>query len=86
MKLLVFTLPVCSHCRRALKWIDELKEENEAYRDIEIEVINERRNKKLADSYDYYLVPSIFMGETKLFEGKPTKDDMKEVLKKALRQ
>lgn len=38
----------------------------------------------MAASYDYYYVPAVFMGQIKLFEGRPQKQDMEDVLAKAL--
>lgn len=67
----LFFLPDCPYCLRALRAISELCAENPAYEIIEIEKINERQQPEIADSYDYYNVPTFFYGDEKLFEAKP---------------
>ncbi|GAB1360708.1 hypothetical protein SDC9_125801 [bioreactor metagenome] len=84
MKLRLFYLPNCPHCKRALAMIEELQSANPEYATIEIEKINERIESALANQYDYYLVPTFYLGETKLFEGVPNKEAIEGVLKKAL--
>jgi predicted DsbA family dithiol-disulfide isomerase len=64
--------------------IEELQAANPAYAAIEIEKINERVESDLANQYDYYLVPTFYLGEKKLFEGVPTRDAVEAVLKKAI--
>ena len=75
----MFILPTCPHCNNARRWIDELKSENEAYNSIEIELINEEKDVDLANSYDYYYVPSIFDGTKKLHEGVASKEGLKNI-------
>lgn len=84
MKL--FILEHCPHCKRARKWIQELCEENPKYREIQIELIDEQKEVELADSYDYYLVPSFFDGDTKLHEGVASKEIIQEIFDNYLRR
>ena len=84
MKLRLFYLPNCPHCKRAITMIEELQAENPAYAAIEIEKINERVQSDLANQYDYHLVPTFYLGEKKLFEGVPTREAVEAVLKKAI--
>ena len=67
MKL--FILENCPHCRNARRWINQ----------IEIELIDEQINSELADQYDYYYVPALFDGNTKLHEGVASKDGLKKI-------
>ena len=46
---------------------------------IEIELIDEQINSELADQYDYYYVPALFDGNTKLHEGVASKDGLKKI-------
>ena len=69
MKL--FILENCPHCRNARRWIKELQDENPEYNQIEIELID--------DQYDYYYVPALFDGNTKLHEGVASKDGLKKI-------
>ena len=79
-KLTLFYLPSCPHCKLALQCLKELKQEDPAYEQVEIDLIDESRNKALADSYDYWYVPCFFDGRTKLHEGHAEKSDVKTVL------
>ena len=83
-KLNLFVLKSCPYCRQAKKWLAELTAENPAYAAIPIEEIEEREQKALADSYDYYYVPTFYMGSTKLPEGAATKEGIRKVLETAL--
>jgi len=83
-KLDLFILESCPYCIRARKYLDELRQEEPKYQTIEIHLIDERKERALANSYNYYLVPTFYLGQTKLYEGIMTKADVKNVLDKAL--
>lgn len=85
-KLLFFKIPSCPFCRQADKFLAELMEENEQYKTIPIQVIDETSDRRLAASYDYYYVPAFFLGDKKLHEGVPSKNAIKKVLDEALKQ
>ena len=85
MKLLLFILKNCPYCKEALRWMDELKNENPEYRDIEVKIIDEKEEADLANSYDYYYVPTYFYGNIKLHEGAATKDKIRQVFDEYLR-
>lgn len=74
MKLNMFMLTHCPYCKRASRIIDELKESNPKYKEIEIEMINEENDPR-ASQYDYYYVPTFFLGEEKLYEASKADDD-----------
>ena len=82
--ILFFRLARCPHCINAKRWMDELMEENPEYLKINITTVDEREESDLADSYDYYLVPTYFSGDLKLHEGIATKEKIKAVLDYAL--
>jgi len=83
-ELTMFVLENCPHCKLALKCQEELMAEHPEYRDIAIKLIDEKKQPEIADKYDYYYVPSYFMGDEKLFEGHAEKEDVEKVLKRAL--
>ncbi|MEA4920227.1 MAG: thioredoxin family protein [Clostridiaceae bacterium] len=83
-ELTMFMMPGCPHCKLAIKLQDELMANHPEYKDIPIVMIDETKEKKLADQYDYYYVPCYFMGDQKLFEGHAEKSDVETVFKKAL--
>jgi glutaredoxin len=81
----LFYLARCPFCKRALKYLDELKEQ-EAYRDIEVKMIEESEEAELADRFDYYYVPTFYIDGEKLHEGGITKAELEAILKKALEE
>jgi glutaredoxin len=83
-KVTMFYLKNCPHCRRAFQMIQDLKEENPEYRDIKIEMIEESQNVQMCAEYDYYYVPTFYVGGEKLHEGVPTVEKVEAVLKSAL--
>lgn len=84
-KIKMFYLERCPHCKNAFKMLDELKTKNPEYTNLEIEYIEESKNKKIAGAYDYYYVPTFYVGEEKMLEGVPKLDKVKAVLDAALR-
>ena len=83
-EITMFVLKHCPHCLLAKKLLAQLRSEDARYAAIPIREIEERENKQLADSYDYWLVPSFFLGERKLHEGHAEYDDIKRVLDAAI--
>ena len=82
-KLYLVIASWCPYCQRTLKWIDELINENEKYKDLQIEVIDEEQNPQEAAKYSYKLVPNIHLQGKKIFEGAAVKEDIIEALDKA---
>ena len=80
--LKLFYLKNCPYCIRVQAYLDELLQD-ERYQAIEIEAINEKLEPDLANQYDYYLVPTFYLNEVKLFEGIMNKQDVIDVLEKA---
>ncbi len=81
----LFYLTYCPYCVNARKAIEELKEENPVYQSIRVRWIEETEEAELAESRDYYYVPTIFYGGEKLYEAKPGHDysRIKESIRKA---
>ena len=70
-KLRIFYLEGCPYCAMARRAVRELAGEPEVA-GSEIEWIDERAEAELADAYDYYYVPSVFDGDRKLYEARPS--------------
>jgi len=79
-----FYLKSCPYCKMADKMIEELISENPEFANIKITKIEETENAELANSYDYYNVPCLWIGKEKLHEGVPTKEKIRNVLLAAL--
>lgn len=84
-EILMMLLPGCPHCRRADRMLEELMEENPAYREISIRRVDESVEVAFADSLDYYFVPTFYVAGEKLMEGIPTKKKIQTVLERALK-
>ena len=83
-KIIMFTMEACPHCKRALRWMDELFAENAVYKEIEIEKIDEVVHPDIADQYDYWYVPTYFVGSEKLHEGVASLEIIRGVFDAAL--
>ncbi len=81
--LTIFILKRCPYCIKAKKYLAEYLEQ-EKYEDIEIEFVDERKEKERAGQYDYYYVPSFYVGDQKLHEGAIKQEQLGEVLDKYL--
>ena len=86
MKLLLFHLNNCPYCHSAKKALRELVKEDPRYGEIDVEWIEESEQPELAARYDYYYVPTIFLGDQKLYEAHPSENyaACKEKVKAAL--
>ena len=78
-ELLFFELKNCPYCIRANQYLNELMEDPK-YQAIHIRKIDEAKEKALANQYDYYLVPTFYYQDEKLFEGIMRKEDVQKVL------
>ncbi|MDR3250469.1 MAG: thioredoxin family protein [Tannerella sp.] len=73
----------CPFCKKALSYMAELQKQD-AYKDIEIEMIEETEQPELADRFDYYYVPTFYIDGEKLHEGGIFPDEVEAIFKKAL--
>jgi len=79
----MFIMESCPHCKRALLWMEELKQEKPEYRGLQITIIDETIHPDISKNYDYYYVPTYFVENSKVHEGVPSKDLIRNVLNKA---
>jgi glutaredoxin len=79
----LFYLKSCPYCRQAFGFIDELKGQ-EAYKNIELELIEESEQREIADGYDYYYVPTFYVDGVKKHEGAVTREQVEAVFGEAL--
>ncbi len=80
----LFYLKQCPFCVKALRYIDELKAERGEFAPIQIEMIEESEQAELADSYDYYYVPTFYVDGQKVHEGGVYKEEVEKILESAL--
>ena len=86
----MFYLTHCPYCKNAFRAIEELKSEDPRYAAIQIETIEESERMDIAEKYDYYYVPTMYIGDEKVYEaynGEPyseCKDNIKRVFETVL--
>ena len=81
-----FQLPYCPYCAKANQAIEELTAEHPEYAQVQIDRIDdENPPADLPYSYDYYYVPTMYIGREKIFEAHPgaSYDEIKEKVAKA---
>ncbi len=83
-QLEIFYQDKCPYCKKALKYIQELQEENDTYRLIVPKLTNEEIKIDYADLFDYFYVPAFFIDGKKVHEGIVTKDEIRSILDKVL--
>lgn len=83
-EILMMVLEDCPYCKQADAMIRELQEENEKYREITVQRVDEEVDIELSAALNYYYVPCFFVDGEKLMEGVPTKEKVKAVLDAAL--
>ena len=67
----IFYLTGCPYCNNARRAVAELLDEDPAYRALSLKWIEENEEADLANSRDYYRVPSLFYQGDKLYECSP---------------
>ena len=70
-KIEIFYLTGCPYCENAKQAVAELIQEEPAYQALALHWIEENEEPQLADSRDYYRVPSVFYNGDKLYECSP---------------
>lgn len=83
-KMLLFYQEQCPFCKKAFRYMEELKEEHPEFRSIPLETVEETREPGRADRYDYYYVPTFYLDGVKEHEGGIFRDEVEALLRKAL--
>jgi len=83
-KITMFTMEVCPYCKEARKWMNEVTESGEKYKNIELVIIDEAEEPDLAAKFDYYYVPTYYLDDVKVHEGAATFEIVKKVFDDAL--
>lgn len=67
----------------ALSWMEEIKREEPKYSEVEVRIIDEGKNPEIANTYDYYYVPTYYVDGVKVHEGVASKEKVRRVFEKA---
>ena len=73
-KIELFYLEHCPYCVNARKALEELVKEKSAYAGVRIRWIEESVETELANSRDYYYVPTVYFEGQKLYEARPSQN------------
>lgn len=82
-ELTLFYFPACPYCQQALRWQEEIFAGHPEYREVPLRMIDERKERTLAEQYDYWYVPTYYLGNEKLCEGVKDKDLVEAAFQKA---
>lgn len=82
--VLYFYMEGCPFCRQTERWMEEVVREHPEYAAVEVRRVEERRERGFANGFDYYFVPTYYVGGVKAHEGVATKAIVESVYQKAL--
>ena len=79
----MFMFAACPYCNKAIGIQQKLLKQ-EKYGDVEIEMIDEKKQPDIANKYDYFYVPTYFIDGKKLHEGAADEENIKAVFDAAV--
>ncbi len=79
----MFVTSWCPYCKQAYSMMEDLKNKNPEYADIEVKIIDEELQPEIAKQFDYYYVPTYFVDGVKVHEGVPSIDIVRKVFEEA---
>jgi glutaredoxin len=80
----LFYLKQCPFCKKAIRYIEELKAQYTELACVDIEMIEESEQVDVADKFDYYYVPTFYVDGVKEHEGGIYPEEVEKILRKAL--
>ena len=79
----LFYLKQCPFCKKAIRYIEELKAQYTELACVDIEMIEESEQADVADKFDYYYVPTFYVDGVKEHEGGIYPEEVEKILRKA---
>jgi len=83
--VIMFVTEWCPYCRKALTWMEAIKNQNPEYAGIDIKIIDEELKPDIAKQYNYYYVPTYYIDGIKVHEGVASKNIILDIFEKALK-
>ena len=80
----MMVLDTCPYCKQAFQMMEQLIQSHPEYAGVKIDVIEEQREPEKTEGYDYWYVPTFFVGGKKIMEGVPTLEKVDEMFREAL--
>mgnify|MGYP001072339240 CR=1 FL=1 len=81
---MLFHFAACPYCAQARRALQNLLEDHPEYQQLDIELIDEKLEPARAARYDYWYVPTFYIGRRKVHEGPINARGIEEILKKAM--
>ena len=81
----MFMFESCPHCKKAILLMEEICREHPEYKAVKVEKIDEKEQADYAAQFDYYYVPTFYVGGVKTHEGPPTKEALIQVYDEAVK-
>ena len=81
----MFMKASCPHCKKAFSLMEEICGEHPEYKAVSIKKIDETKEPDYAATFDYYYIPTFYVGDSKVHEGAPTKEAIEKVYEEASR-
>ena len=72
---ILFILKDCPHCKKFLSLMEDQPIEG-----VDLKIVDEQEEKEFADSYDYYYVPTLYLEEEKLHEGRIDDESYRQLI------
>ena len=80
----LFYLKHCPFCKKAIRYIEELKAQYAELASVEIDMIEESEQPDVADKFDYYYVPTFYVDGEKVHEGGIYPEEVEAILRKLI--
>lgn len=80
----LFYLKHCPFCKKAIRYIEELKAQYAELASVEIDMIEESEQPDVADKFDYYYVPTFYVEGEKVHEGGIYPEEVEAILRKVI--
>ena len=80
----LFYLKHCPFCKKAIRYIEELKAQYAELACVDIEMIEESEQPDVADKFDYYYVPTFYVDGEKVHEGGIYPEEVEAILRKVI--
>jgi glutaredoxin len=83
--ILMFMTSWCPYCKKANQMIEQVCIENPEFRAVSITMIDEDKERKYADTFDYYRVPTFYVDGVKVHEGAADLESIRRVFETAVK-
>ena len=80
-KITLYHFESCPACQKAKQYMKELRAEKPELADVQVDMVDVRKNPNFQAPAPFYYVPTFFVGDKKVLEGNVTKADVEAILR-----